>query len=69
VVAVTVRGGARDGAAAPAAETQRLRVPAHGSATRRIVFAETPVQVQVNDGSVPEMLTSVHTLAVTLPVR
>ena len=44
-----------------ATETQRLRIPGHSSVSRRIVFAGVPDEVQVNDGSVPETRTSIHT--------
>ena len=52
-VPVTVRSGTLT-------ETQRLRVPAHSSASTRIVFEGTPTEVLVNDGSVPEVTSSVH---------
>jgi hypothetical protein len=48
-------------------ETQRLRIPAHSSASTRIVFAGAPTEVLVNDGSVPEALTPTHILQLTLP--
>ena len=50
-----------------ATETQRLRIPGRSSASTRIVFAGTPEQVQVNDGSVPETHTSIHTRDLVLP--
>ena len=53
-VPVTVRSGTLT-------TTQRLRVPAHSSASTRIVFEGTPTEVLVNDGSVPEVTSSVHT--------
>src|SRR5207237_6348560 len=53
-VPVTVRS-------ADATQIQRLRIPGRSSASTRIVFAGTPGQVQVNDGSVPETRTAVHT--------
>lgn len=53
-VPVTVRS-------ANGTQTVRLRIPGQSSASTRIVFAGTPEQVQVNDGSVPETRTSVHT--------
>jgi hypothetical protein len=65
-VPVTVRSAAGNGAAL-ATETQTLRIPGHASISRRIVFAGTPAEVQVNDGSVPETRTSVHTRQLTLP--
>jgi len=59
-VTVTVRGGT-------ATETRQLRIPGRSSASVRIVFAGTPQQVQVNDGSVPETETSIHTRQLVLP--
>jgi len=59
-VPVTVRSG-------NAAQTQRLRIPGRSSASTRIVFAGRPDQVQVNDGSVPETRTSIHTRDLVLP--
>jgi hypothetical protein len=53
-VPVTVRSGTLT-------ETHRLRVPARSSSSTRIVFAGTPAEVVVNDGSVPEVTSSVHT--------
>jgi hypothetical protein len=40
--------------------TERLLVPAHGHAVRRILIQGEPTQVQVNDGTVPETTASVH---------
>jgi hypothetical protein len=48
-------------------QTTRLRIPGRSSATTRMVFAGTPEQVEVNDGSVPETRTSVHTRQLVLP--
>jgi hypothetical protein len=59
-VPVTVRS-------ADASETQRLRISGRSSASIRIVFAGTPAEVQVNDGSVPETQTSLHTRQLVLP--
>jgi hypothetical protein len=56
-------------AGSAANETQRLRIPAHSSVSRRIVFAGTPDEVQVNDGGVPETRTSVHTRKLVLPAK
>ncbi len=61
-VPVTVRAAA--GAADTLTTTQRLRIPAHASASTRIVFETTPELVQVNDGTVPELRTSTHTFKV-----
>lgn len=52
-VPVTVRSGSLTA-------TERLRVPAHASASVRILFQGTPEEVQVNDGSVPEIAESTH---------
>ncbi|MGH9596840.1 MAG: M1 family aminopeptidase, partial [Edaphobacter sp.] len=41
--------------------TQRLRIAARSSASTRIVFAGTPTEVVVNDGTVPETASSIHT--------
>jgi hypothetical protein len=40
--------------------TQRVRVPARGKAVERILIQGKPTQVQVNDGTVPEIQASVH---------
>ncbi len=53
-VPVTVRSGTLT-------TTQQLRVPGRSSASTRIVFEGTPTEVLVNDGTVPEVSTSVHT--------
>jgi len=57
----------RSAGASAATDTQRLRIPGHSSVSRRIVFAGTPSEVQVNDGSVPETRTSVHMRQLVLP--
>jgi hypothetical protein len=59
-VPVTVRSRA-------GSETQRLRIPGRSTASTRIVFAGTPEQVEVNDGSVPEIETSIHTRQLVVP--
>jgi hypothetical protein len=53
-VPVTVRSGTLTA-------TQRLRIPARSSASTRIVFEGTPTEVLVNDGTVPEVGSSIHT--------
>jgi hypothetical protein len=53
-VPVTVRSGTLTA-------TQRLRIPGRSSASTRIVFEGTPDEVLVNDGTVPEVASSVHT--------
>jgi hypothetical protein len=57
-VPVTVRAGTLSGTLTA---TQRLRIPGRSSASTRIVFEGTPDEVLVNDGSVPEVASSVHT--------
>jgi len=42
------------------AVTQRILVPGRGKADRRILIQGRPVQVQANDGAVPEVEASVH---------
>jgi hypothetical protein len=59
-VPVTVRSGV-------STQTQKLRIPGRSSASTRIVFAGNPDQVEVNDGTVPEVRTSVHTRDLVLP--
>jgi hypothetical protein len=62
-VPVTVRSEA-DAATGEAAHTvtHRVRVPARGKVTERILIQGKPDQVQVNDGTVPETQSSVHIL-------
>ena len=52
-VPVTVRSG-------ELTATERLRVPGNGSASTRILFQSKPAQVEVNDGSVPEVEVTRH---------
>jgi len=52
-VPVTVRAGT-------VSITERLKIPARAHATTRIVFGGVPQEVQVNDGSVPELRGTVH---------
>ncbi len=59
-VPITVRS-------ATASDTQRLRIPGRSSASTRFIFAGTPEQVEVNDGSVPETQSSIHTRQLVLP--
>ena len=40
--------------------TQRVLVPAHGQAVQRVLIQGKPIEVQVNDGTVPETQASVH---------
>jgi Peptidase family M1 domain len=53
-VPVTVRSGTLTA-------TQRLRIPGRSSASTRIVFEGNPDEVLVNDGTVPEVGSSIHT--------
>ena len=57
-VPVTVRSGGLTA-------TERLRIAGHSVASTRVVFQGRPDEVQVNDGSVPEMLESTHVRRVT----
>jgi hypothetical protein len=54
-VPVTVRAGTLSA-------TERLQIPGHGSASTRVVFGGTPETVEVNDGSVPELRTTTHSI-------
>jgi hypothetical protein len=47
--------------------TQRLRIPARGKATERILIQSKPSEVQVNDGTVPETQASVHVTRLNEP--
>jgi hypothetical protein len=40
--------------------TERVLVPAHGKAVQRILIQGKPIEVQVNDGTIPETQASVH---------
>ena len=67
LVAVNVANGGYTAAEVPitvrtrdSAVTERLLVPAHGSAVQRILVMGKPTSVQVNDGTVPETQASVH---------
>lgn len=62
-VPVTVRSGTALTA------SERLRIPAHSSASTRVLFGGTPTTVEVNDGSVPEIggsATHVKQIALTV---
>jgi hypothetical protein len=56
-VPVTVRSGFGSDARSV---TQHLRVPARGKAIVRILIQGKPLEVQVNDGAVPETQASIH---------
>lgn len=49
--------------------TDWVRVPAHGRITHRMTLSQNPVEVDLNDGSVPEVQDSIHrtTLQTTAP--
>jgi hypothetical protein len=53
-VPVTVRSG-------NLTATERVHVPARSSVATRVVFEGTPQEVQLNDGTVPETTTAIHT--------
>jgi hypothetical protein len=53
-VPVTIRSG-------ELSASERLRIPPHASAATRIPFQGTPQEVQVNDGTVPELRATIHT--------
>jgi hypothetical protein len=40
--------------------TQRVQVPGHGKASQRILVQGKPIEVQVNDGTIPETQVTVH---------
>lgn len=54
-VPVTVRSGTLTA-------TERVRVNAHSASSVRVLFQSEPLQVQVNDGMVPEMISNTHVL-------
>ena len=59
-VPVTVTAGA-------VSITERLLVPARAHATTRILFEIKPEEVQVNDGSVPELRATMHRKEIVIP--
>jgi len=59
-VPLTVRSGSGSGATSV---TRRVRVPARGKTTERVLIQGKPTEVQVNDGTVPETQASVHVLS------
>jgi uncharacterized 2Fe-2S/4Fe-4S cluster protein (DUF4445 family) len=40
--------------------TDWVQVPAHGHITHRMTFSQNPTEVDLNDGSVPEVEDSIH---------
>jgi hypothetical protein len=61
-VPVTVRSAA-------STQEERLRIPGRSNVSTRIVFAGTPDEVIVNDGSVPESGPTTHTRKLTLAAK
>jgi hypothetical protein len=68
LVAVSVRNDGEAAAEVPVTvrsakltATERLRVPGRSNAAIRIVFQDTPEEVVVGDGTVPELRENVHT--------
>ena len=59
-VPVTVRAGGLT-------NTLPLRIAAHSRATVRVPFEAEPQEVQVNDGTVPEMRVTEHRRSITVP--
>ncbi len=45
--------------------TERLRIPARGKVSRRMLIGGIPVEVQVNDGTVPEVGEGIHVRKLT----
>jgi hypothetical protein len=76
VVAVTVRNDGAATAQVPLiiragdfSVTRQMRIPGLGSATERFVVEERPTQVLVNDGSMPEIRTSQHSVDVVVKAQ
>jgi hypothetical protein len=49
--------------------TERLRIPAQGKVSHRVLIGGQPTEVQVNDGTVPEVRESEHVTTITPPVK
>ena len=47
--------------------TERVRIPARSKISHRMLIQGTPVEVQVNDGVVPEIQASIHRLTIHTP--
>jgi hypothetical protein len=47
--------------------TDWVRVPAHGSTTHRMLFQQSPSEVDLNDGSIPEVQSSAHQKTINAP--
>ncbi|HEY0796013.1 MAG TPA: hypothetical protein VGD64_09555 [Acidisarcina sp.] len=52
-----------------ASVTERVRVAGHGKITHRILLRGEPVEVQVNDGSVPEVAAAIHRESLSIGSR
>jgi hypothetical protein len=61
-VPVTIRSG-------EFTATERLRIAAHATTATRILFEGVPDEVQVNDGTTPELRASLHTRQVQVKVE
>jgi hypothetical protein len=59
-VPVTVRSATNN-------TTEWVLVPAHGAVTQRVLVQGQPIEVQVNDGTIPETQASVHVLHLDQP--
>jgi len=49
--------------------TERLRIPAQGKVSHRVLIGGRPTEVQVNDGTVPEVRESEHVTTITPPAN
>jgi len=49
--------------------TERLRIPAQGKVSHRVLIGGEPTEVQVNDGTVPEVRESEHLTTLTPPAN
>jgi hypothetical protein len=58
-VPLTVRSGSGSDSDATSI-TRRIRIPARGRTTERVLTQGKPTEVQINDGAVPEIQASVH---------
>ncbi|HEX7157487.1 MAG TPA: M1 family aminopeptidase [Edaphobacter sp.] len=61
-VPITVRSG-------KLTKTEYLRLPGRSTASTRILFEGVPEEVQVNDGTIPELTTPTHTQKLTIPAQ
>jgi hypothetical protein len=63
-IPVTVRSGSGE---SETSVTQRVRVPARGKVNERILIQGKPVEVQANNGTVPETQASIHITTLDQP--